>query len=127
VLAIVWIVVGVVLTAVGVLVDMSALSILAAVSLGCIVIAALLEVATDNVQARLEASELAEFGRKRFAEVRQCFPRVEGIDALAKNKPREEVRRDVPESWQMRVVPREPSEPDEEDGAGDGPADGGGG
>jgi len=99
---------------------------IAVTTLPLVVIVALMEMISDGLKGRIAKIELDEFGRKRLAEVRLSFPRPEGIDALAKNKPREEVRRDMPQSWRVSDVPRQPPAPDDEGNAGGESADGGG-
>lgn len=101
--------------------------VLAVTTLPLVVIVALLEVASDAAKSSIDRQELEAFGRKRFAEVRQSFPKPEGIDALAKNKSREEVRRDMPQSWHVSDVPRQPPVSGEAGEAGSGSTDGGGG
>ena len=100
---------------------------IAAFSLAAVTAAALLEIANDSVNSRIADRELSEFGRRRYAEVNRSFPRVEGLDALAKDESSEARRPDVQESRVMPVVPGESTEAgNERNGGGDTAAGGGG-
>lgn len=100
---------------------------IAAFSLVTVTVAAILEIATDSVSGRIVDRELSEFSSRRYAEVNRSFPRVEGLDALAKDKSSEASRPDVQKSWDMPVVSSEPTEAGDNRDSGSDAAVGGGG
>lgn len=101
---------------------------LAAFALVAVLVLAVLEVLHDYVAGRLDDQDVAEFGRRRFAEVNRAFPRPEGIDALAKDKQVKAARFGVPKPWKLPRVSEQSlaayKAGADSDASGDGGADG---